>query len=262
MVDAAEDFELIERNLRHAMHAFSRCHLRGEARSLPGVVAVSSGYNYPLFNSALLTEPVNSDLESRIDAAAGFFRTLDFGWAFWVCEDLLDPPSRRSLRESFVRRGFRPIVDAPGMIARWIIPPRKRLPVLDYAEVCDSETRSTFCHLISVTFQIDFQTCLDVYGGDGIWRSGYRAFLGYAGVRAISAAILVATGEVAGLYSVATTPELQGMGYGEATVRHVIHRAQHDLGVKVFILQSTRSGLPLYRRLGFETVTRFFLFQK
>jgi ribosomal protein S18 acetylase RimI-like enzyme len=256
-----KDFELVEANLRSAMQAFSHCHRTGESRESNGVLVVSCGYNYALFNSALLTRPVADDLPRRISVASDFFLPKNFGWAYWVCEDLLDNHTRRYVKSFFLNRAFRPVVDAPGMVSRFILPPRRRLPVLDYRRVEDSESRLAFSHLVSMVFNIEFDTSRNIYGGESLWKNGYQGYLGYAGPRPVSAAVVVAANKVAGLYSVATVPELQGLGYGEATVRHVIHRMQQDAGIECFVLQSTRAGLPLYRRLGFHSVTRFSLYQ-
>lgn len=61
------------------------------------------------------------------------------------------------------------------------------------------------------------------------------------------------TGDVIGLYSVATLPDYRRLGYAEAIMRQVIEQA----GVPRTVLQSTRSGLSLYERMGYRMVTNF-----
>ena len=53
--------------------------------------------------------------------------------------------------------------------------------------------------------------------------------------------------------SVATLPAFRRLGYAEAIMRQVIEEA----AAAGTVLQSTRSGLSLYERMGYRMVTNF-----
>jgi ribosomal protein S18 acetylase RimI-like enzyme len=55
---------------------------------------------------------------------------------------------------------------------------------------------------------------------------------------------------------VATLPESQRLGYGEAVMRYAIEHARREHGIERSILQSTPAGFRLYERMGYRTVTK------
>jgi ribosomal protein S18 acetylase RimI-like enzyme len=63
-------------------------------------------------------------------------------------------------------------------------------------------------------------------------------------------------GGAIGVYNVATMPDHQRRGYGEAVMRHAVAEAQREHGIERTILQSTPAGLSLYERMGYRTITR------
>lgn len=71
--------------------------------------------------------------------------------------------------------------------------------------------------------------------------------------RLVATSLLFLAGGVAGIYSVATLPEERGKGLGAHVTAEPL-RVAHALGYGVGVLQSTASGHPVYRRLGFEQV--------
>jgi ribosomal protein S18 acetylase RimI-like enzyme len=70
----------------------------------------------------------------------------------------------------------------------------------------------------------------------------------------------VITGDVIGLYSVATLPQHRRLGFAEAIMRQVIEQAQRSRGVSRMVLQATSSGFSLYEAMGYRTVTSFNVF--
>jgi GNAT superfamily N-acetyltransferase len=72
----------------------------------------------------------------------------------------------------------------------------------------------------------------------------------------VTTALGVMTGDAVCLFNVATPPEARGRGYGAAISAHAVQEGERR-GARVATLQSSAAGLPVYRRLGFETVVEY-----
>jgi hypothetical protein len=84
---------IVEANLRESMRAYSVVTPAGESREYPGVVIASSGLDFSVFNSLMLTAHVETDaeLERRLTAGAVHFGARGIGWTAWLCDDLIAP---------------------------------------------------------------------------------------------------------------------------------------------------------------------------
>lgn len=74
------------------------------------------------------------------------------------------------------------------------------------------------------------------------------------GVPVAAAALFVAAG-VAGIYNVATVPEVRGRGIGRAVTAAALAEAVRR-GEHTAVLGASELGYPVYRRLGFREVSR------
>jgi ribosomal protein S18 acetylase RimI-like enzyme len=78
----------------------------------------------------------------------------------------------------------------------------------------------------------------------------------YVGDRPASCAIARASHGIAGLYWIATQPELHRRSLGSAITRHASNAA-FAAGAAAVILQASTHGEPVYRRLGFHTICQY-----
>jgi ribosomal protein S18 acetylase RimI-like enzyme len=76
------------------------------------------------------------------------------------------------------------------------------------------------------------------------------AYLAHVDGRPSSCGMVIATGDVAGIYFIGTIQEARGHGLGEMMTRMTAH-AGFELGARAVILQATPMAAPLYRRIGF-----------
>jgi GNAT superfamily N-acetyltransferase len=59
------------------------------------------------------------------------------------------------------------------------------------------------------------------------------------------------------LFLVATMPNAQRKGYGDAVVRHALNTAYEATGINRSVLHATEAGYPVYMRLGYHTTSKF-----
>jgi len=255
-----EDFLTIEANLRTAMRFFGYATGTGEIASLPGSLAMFSGLDYGVFNIAMLEGRVSHaglTLEQRLVEIAHFFKSRTPRWSIWLCEDLLDQAVRRRARQTLGDFGLRAISHPPGMIASSLLPPVGRLPAIELEPVGTVTTLKAFTEITSISFEIPFAVAQAVYAQDAAWKGDYQGFVGVAEGRIVSIVAIVPTGDVLGVYSLATHPAFRRQGYAEATLRAAVAELQRSTGIARVALQSTEAGYSLYRRMGFRDATRF-----
>src|SRR5580658_10383917 len=157
------DYLIVEENLRCAMRFFGEATGSGEVRALNGAVAMFSGLDYGVFNIALFTHRVESELEQTLAEIARYFKERTLRWSVWLCEELLEPKARRRERQVFFDFGLRAISHPPGMFAPALHPPAARIPAIECIPVGDASTRATFGEITSVTFDIPTTIAKAVY---------------------------------------------------------------------------------------------------
>ena len=250
-------FETVANNLRESFRVIAASRNAGEVRELPGVSIASAGVAFQMFNAAFLSGPVETEAElnRRVALASVHFNARGREWAYWLCEDWVAPKARRRIRAVCGRLGLRHSVDLPGMAIDRLRPPEKTLPAVDVRRVTGGRTRDDFCGIGSVCFHVPIVWFTEVFDSDRVWDR-FRAYVGYVDGQPVSTTAIVMSGEVLGVYNVATLPEHRRQGYGEAVMRSAVSDARRDCGVERVILQSTTAGYRLYERMGFRTVTR------
>jgi GNAT superfamily N-acetyltransferase len=254
------DYLTVEENLRCAMRFFGEATGTGEVRTLDRTVAMYSGLEYGVFNISLLTRPAganDSGLEAALLETAQYFKARTKRWSFWLCEDLLDPATRRKTRQICNDFALRPISYPPGMLAPKLLPPVRPLPKIECRPVADEKTRCAFAEITSICFEIPPDIAKAVYGPEDAWRGAYKGFVALVDGRPVSIAAMVQAAGALGIYSLATLPSHRQQGYGEALLRAAAAASQPKASAQPFILQSTEAGHALYRRMGFRDVARF-----
>jgi ribosomal protein S18 acetylase RimI-like enzyme len=247
----------VAENLRESFRIIAASRRAGELRELHGVSIASAGSTFQMFNAAFLSAQVATaaELSKRILLPTVHFDARGLEWAYWVCEDLMEPVARKRSRQLFEKHGLRHSVDLPGMVAERLKPPVRKLPAIEARRVCAGTTREAFCAIGSLCFHVPLAWFCEVFDSDSVWEN-FAGWVGYVDGEAVSTTAIVMGAGAVGVYNVATVPERQRHGYGEALMRIAVAEAQREHGVEQVILQSTPAGYKLYERMGFRTVTR------
>jgi ribosomal protein S18 acetylase RimI-like enzyme len=251
------DFVTVADNLRESFRVIAASRRPGEVRELPGVSIAAAGVTFQMFNAAFLSAPIETEAElaRRITLAALHFDTRGLEWAYWVCEDWMTARTRRRSHQMFEKQGLRHSVDLPGMIAERLLPPTKKLPFIDIRRVRNGRTAPDFCGIGSACFHVPIAWFREVFDSAAVWER-FASYVGYVEGEPVSTAAVVEGAGALGVYNVATLPEHQGRGYGEAVMRYALDNARQNTGIERSILQSTPAGLRLYQRMGYQAVTQ------
>ena len=78
-------------------------------------------------------------------------------------------------------------------------------------------------------------------------------YLGLLDGRPVATSRVAIASGAAGLYAVATLPDVRRRGFGRAMTLAAMH-AGRSLGMRIGVLQASDEGMPVYRRLGFRTM--------
>jgi ribosomal protein S18 acetylase RimI-like enzyme len=256
----ADEIRAVADNLVQALRFFGRARQDAEIRDQAGVALIFCGLNYAAFNAALLTRRVDDDpqeLARLIQVSAAQFEAKRLRWTYWLCEDYLSKAVGQRAPYIFSRHGLRPLTQAPGMYTDRLRNPDRTLPSLEIRRVGDEKTRAMFAEIMSIAFEIPHSISTAVYGSERAWCGDFRGYLGFANGKAVTTAGTTITGDVIGLYSVATLPQHRRLGFAEAIMRQVIEQARQEEGIQKTVLQSTPSGLSLYEKMGYRQVTNF-----
>lgn len=251
------DFRSVEENLRHSFRLFATSRKLGEIREMPGVSIASAGVSFQMFNAAFLSEPVRSEqeLSRRIALAAVHFGARGLGWSWWICEGWLERKVARRSAQLLRNHRLHLASELPGMVAERLRAPVRPLPAMDIRRVAGDSSWTPFCDIGSACFHVPAAWFREVFEAPGIWNNGFAGYVGYVGGKPVCTAATVVSHGVAGVYNVATLPDYQRKGCGEAIMRHALRQAREEHGVERSILQSTAQGFSLYQRMGYCTVT-------
>ncbi len=150
------------------------------------------------------------------------------------------------------------------MVANGICPPGRRLPHLEIHRVTSGQGMEDFRAIGATCFHVPLVWFAEVFDHEMTARADFVCWAGYVDGEPVATAATVITPDgTIGVYNVATSPAHRRRGYAEAITRHAIDarpEGKMDGGVERVILQSTMQGYELYRRLGFNEVTRILVY--
>jgi GNAT superfamily N-acetyltransferase len=218
-----------------------------------GLLLLSSGIPIPLFNPAFVVGPVD-DPAGAVERAVAHYREVGLPCAVYFRDE--------------VAPGLATACQAAGMVEHWRPPlmvldpvPAVTPPLPDGVtiEPVDEATLGTYVSVLCGGFGIPDELLAPVFGPGLVSTVGLTLFLALLdGEPAATSAAYV--DDVAGVYNVATLPAARGRGVG-AAITWAAAVAGRDAGVTRSILQASEMGEPVYRRMGYETPTRYRQFE-
>lgn len=252
---------MIAANLTETMSWFARSQPGGQILDVVGIRIIDAGPVLDMFNTALLTGPVldEADLSNRLEAASRYFGDRHQQWSLWLCDTFVPKTVRAVMSGILDQFDLRITARMPGMSAA-SVRVDEVAPELRIRRVADTASRKSFCHILALTFDGPSGQMSAMYNRPELWSGSFRGYIGSVDGTDVCAGLAVATPDSLGLYALATLPAFTRRGYAAAVVRRAVEDSRQLDGNLPIVLQSTQPAAPLYRRLGFEPKSEFFLY--
>ena len=255
-ISEAELLRLADLNRTEFWCETAKCVPNTEIVQQQDTVFINSGLDFPgcnfAFNMALNSVEPPGDFLTRINA---FFATRKPMFSL-----LLRGHSDRAIIEHCRANKILFLHEAPGMV---IDKPIKGKALPSGAElrwVEDEKGVIDFKQVVAEAFHdLGFPVdATESYFADAkrlINRYTILAVVYLKGEPVVTAHALFSHG-IAGIYWVGTIKKARGMGLAEYCTREV-GNAAFDLGARKVILQASKFGEPIYRKMGYREITRY-----
>jgi GNAT superfamily N-acetyltransferase len=225
-----------------------------DVRELPGVTVRWADCRFAFWNAVTLTEAgANAALlERRMGQAADIMRSKKQPGFLWLFEDLLADDARAAREEAARRAGLAHAFPGTGMAGDLLPIPEPRHADLTFERVTTDEHLRAYADLNSRAYGFALEEGRDGLVGSTLWKKEVYAYLALRdGVPVACAATVEAEGRLFVLL-VATDPDAQRRGYGEAVTRKALYEGARATGLTRATLHATVAGAPVYPRIGFE----------
>jgi GNAT superfamily N-acetyltransferase len=225
-----------------------------DVRDLPGIAVRWADCRFAFWNCLTLTD-VRADAElvqQRLNQVAEIMRSKEYPGFLWIFEDLLDDDARNTLSTAAERAGLEHAFPGTGMAGDLLPVPDPAHPDLTFVRVTTDDQLRAYADLNSRAYGFDVEDGRDGLVGSVLWKKQAHAYLGLRdGVPVTCAATVEAEGRLF-VVLVATDPEWQRRGYGEAVTRKALHEGGRATGLTRATLHATVAGAPVYPRIGFK----------
>jgi len=126
-------------------------------------------------------------------------------------------------------------------------------PDLRIMQVVGEDALRQWIHVASIGFGIseEFEKVWYDFFADAIFDTQFRTYLALLNGKPVGTSQLFLSGGVAGIYNVTCIPEARGQGIGSAVTLTPLLEAR-EMGYRIGILQASKQGHNVYRRLGFQ----------
>lgn len=247
----------IEANLNVQMTHFAQYLNQIELIRVPGYTIVNSFLPDDTFNYVLRAEFNKENADNKIDEVTHYFQKNNVPFSWWVSP--YDQPN--NLRDYLEQHGFSNIENSTAMyfdLDAWdgkISIPSE----LDIIHAKDEKTLQDFAQVLmndEASFKTYYQWIASILTDD----DPIEFYVGYVNGKAVVRGSMCYFAQVAGLNDLATTPLEREKGYAQAMQVYRLKRAK-DLGYHIAVLQATKQGYPLCKKLKFNECGMFKAYQ-
>ncbi|MEU5189084.1 GNAT family N-acetyltransferase [Streptomyces klenkii] len=225
-----------------------------DVRDLPGIAVRWADCRFAFWNCITLTD-IGADaalVEQRLNQAADIMRSKRHPGFLWLFEGLLGDGARAGVRTAAEKAGLEYAFPGTGMAGDLFPIPEPSHPDLTFVRVTTDEQLQAYADLNSRAYGFPLEDGRDGLLGSALWKNQVHAYLGVRdGVPVTCAATVEAEGRLF-VVLVATAPEWERKGYGEAVTRKALYEGARATGLTRATLHATAAGAPVYPRIGFK----------
>jgi ribosomal protein S18 acetylase RimI-like enzyme len=225
-----------------------------------GLTLINPGVPLFLLNTAFLSGPLRdaADGRARAGGALAYFEGRDYGWLLIVCPEWASGEAGDALAATLSEAGLVPAFQLAGMSAEALAQPRHPLPAdLEIRPVASEEQLHAILDLNCVANSMPIEMGRTSITRPDYWSAPRYGYVGYVNGEAVAAGALFVVDGISYIAWMATAEANRGKGYAEVIMRHALDQERQRSGITRTVLHATAAGEPVYRRLGYETHTRF-----
>jgi ribosomal protein S18 acetylase RimI-like enzyme len=252
VADSAQLIGALERNLWSMWRALGNCP-GGRVTDSPTRLLVETPLPQAPYNSVFrFLDDGTRGLQEQVDDVLALYesRPVTLAWVF-------HPTSPPAVRDCLAARGLVMAEEIHGMAAELAdldlnVAPARGVEIVEATAAHSAE----WMELATVRFGLDAtgSSMVKQLMEDNIDHAHW--FLAKVDGVPLSKAVLHITGDLAGIYAVATAEEGRGRGLAKALTKHALATAR-DSGCQLGLLHSTPMAREMYRSLGFRDVATF-----
>ncbi len=252
---------LSDLNLGEYMRELARWNAGSEIFEKDGLLMTQGPNRFPVTSVAMNLSPLQDDSGQAVfDRIQSFYRERKSGFSIHVRKHADSGLASICNREKLVQ-----VSNAAGMV---VDRPFRRKKAPDGIEIFPIVDAAGVVDLASISIESYQDLGMPAFVCKKIFASPERILkpynymvVAYEQGKALSAAMVIFSHGIAGIYWVGTIKSARGRGLAEACVRTVTNEAFRR-GALLVVLQASKFGEPLYRRMGFAEATRYPYYMK
>ncbi len=220
-----------------------------------GLTCWAGAHPLPVLANAVVRTDARVPGELVLERARRFFATHRRGFTVLLCGD-----ADRDLAPVCESAGLVLMGDSPGMVLERRLPdasPPAGVAVRVVETDADAAEFARVNGEAYATYGMPADCAPVILGRLAVMRAPHIvSVLACVDGTAAAAAMVILTHGIGGVYWVGTTPAARGKGLAELCTR-IVGNLAFDRGARLVVLQASRMGDPIYRRMGYREVTRY-----
>ncbi len=238
----------MEANLNVHMTHFAQYLNQVELIRIPGYTIVNSGLPDDTFNYVLDADFSNAEADKKIHEVTNYFLQKNIPFSWWVSP--YDKPG--NLPDYLENNNYVNTENNTAMyfdLDAWD-GNTFSIPELQIVQAKDEKTLIDFVLVLAndkTSFKKYFEWIASILTDD----DPIEYYVGYVNDRPVVRGLSCYFAQVTGLHWLSTKPSERKKGYGKAMQEYRLKRAK-DLGYHIAVLQASRVGYPLYKKLGYK----------
>ena len=217
-------------------------------------VLVNTGIPCDMFNVACLLDD-SANLKSITDS----FQNLPFAW--WVGFGNDGEKHKQKIEEFGLKN---PEIESGMYSDISKIPEVPSCEILSVSQVADMISLRDFIEVYEKIIPADRNSIEKFYLSAAPFifekQSSIKLFVGYVDHQPVATGALFLHENIAGVWDVTTLPDFRNLGIATNMVRHALFFAHDVYNCKIGVLTATKSGEKVYRKIGFQKIKEFFIF--